>query len=421
MIIPIKKYIPYFLCIPVLGFLIMEALGNGDFKVFLEAAKLVGAGKTPYHQWIFISEGNYAYYYYSPLWAVILIPFSHLPNFFSNLTWLLANTWFLYRIWILLTKFIDLQNLSKKQITWLLFLCILLNARFILYNFGMIQMTIFLLWGAMESLRLIRIKKFLFGGMLLALVINIKVLPILLIPYLIYRKELKGTLSTLFFSLLFLFLPCLVLGWSTNLHLLSDWWRVINPDNAEHLLEPEIGPHSLTALIPALLMKTVGTLPFSRNIFNLDLFTTTCILNAVRIGLFLFTFYFLRWSPFRHAKSGFHEIYELSYIFLLIPLIFPHQQKYAFFLASPALFYISWFIITNYRPATRATTKTRYFIIILLLFLSFVLMTLSSDGIIGRYLNQITQHYKTITYGALLLIVVLILCSPMHIEKRKLK
>lgn len=135
----IKKYAPYFLGILVLGFLIIESLGNGDFKVFLEAAKLVAAGKNPYHVWIFISEGNYAIYCYSPLWALILIPFSYLPNFIPNFIWLVANTWFLFRIWMLLTKYVDLQEMSKKQVMWLLSISMLLNARFILYNFGMIQ------------------------------------------------------------------------------------------------------------------------------------------------------------------------------------------------------------------------------------------------------------------------------------------
>lgn len=411
------KLITYLLCVLVLGFLIIEALGNGDFKVFLEAAKLVAAHGNPYHVWI----GNYALYFYSPLWAIILIPFSYLPNVIPNFIWLLANTYFLYRIWILLTKFIDLQNLSKKQVKWFLFLCILLNARYILYNFELIQMTIFLLWGALESLILFRNKKYLSGGALLALIINIKILPIVLIPYLIYRKELKGALSTLFFSMIYLFLPSLYLGWSTNLYLLSEWWSVINPNNTEHLLEPDLGVHSLTALIPSLLTRTNGVLPYSRNIFNLDFETTTYILNAVRTGLVLFTLYFLRWPPFKLVRSKFSEIHELSYIFLLIPLIFPHQQKYAFFLASPAFFYISYFLIYNFQSRIRIINKKTSYLIIILLILSFALMTLSTDGVIGRNLNKIAQHYKTITYGATILIIILIICAPRRIEKRTIE
>jgi hypothetical protein len=401
----------------VLTFLILTALGNGDFKVYLEASKLIAAGKNPYHLWIFISEGNYAFYFNSPLWAIILIPFSYLPSFITNLIWLSANAFFLYRIWILLIKYIDFKSLSKKQANWLLLLSFILSARFILYNFEMIQMTIFLLYGALESIFLFRCKKFLIGGALLALIINIKILPIVLIPYLIYRRQWLASWSTLVFSILFILLPGMILGWSANLFLLSEWWAVINPINSEHLLEADLGLHSLTALLPSLLTQTNGVLPYSRNIFNFDFKTTVCILNIVRTGLIIFTLYFLKWPPFRPTKSLFNEIYELSYIFLLVPLIFPHQQKYAFLFAIPAIVYICYFVVVNFNSATRKTNNSKYYGIIILLTVSFTLMTLSTDGIIGRTLNLITQHYKTITYGAIILIIILITCPPNWMKK----
>ena len=87
----IRQYIIFVLCILVLIFLIINACGNGDFKIFLEASKLIAAGKNPYHLWIFLSEGNYAYYFNSPLWAIILIPFNYLPPFVTNFVWLSAN------------------------------------------------------------------------------------------------------------------------------------------------------------------------------------------------------------------------------------------------------------------------------------------------------------------------------------------
>ncbi len=408
----IRPYVLVVGCILALIYLILIALGNGDFKVFLEASKLIAAGKNPYHLWIFISEGNYAYYFNSPLWAIILIPFSLLPSFIPNFIWLSANAFFLYRIWILLIKYFDFGSLSKKQVNWILLLSFILIARFILYNFEMIQMTIFLLYGALESLFLFRSKKYLSGGALLALIINIKILPIVLIPYLIYRKQWLASLSTFGFSILFVLLPGIILGWSANLFLLSEWWAVINPINTEHLLESDLGLHSLTALLPSLLTQTNGVLAYPRNIFNFDFKTTVCILNIVRAGLIIFTLYFLKWPPFRSAKSLFNEVYELSYIFLLIPLIFPHQQKYAFLLAFPAIVYICYFVVVNFNSPTRIINSKKYYGIIILLVISFSLMTLSTDGLIGRTLNEITQHYKTITYGAIILIIILIICPP---------
>jgi len=402
----------------VLGFLVRIATGNGDFKVMLEAAKLVATHKSPYHVWIFVSEGNYDFYFYSPLWAMMLIPFSHLPNFIPNLLWLLANTWFLYRVWILLAEFTDPSVLTQKGKRWVLALCILMSVRYILYNFEMIQMTIFLLWGALESLRFFRHNRYLAGGALLALIINIKILPLVLIPWLIYRKEFKGAACTMCFSLMYLLIPALFIGWQANLHLHSEWWKMINPMNPEHLSESDPGLHSLTALIPSLLTKSQGGLPYPRNLFNLEAATAASVLQGIRVLLILLTLAFLKWPPFIRARSGLHELRELSYLFLLIPLIFPHQQKYAFFLALPAIFYLSYFIIRTL-TAREAEGKTGPpALVMALFFLSFALMTLSTDSVIGRSLNLVTQHYKTITYGALLLLVLLAACSPEHFEKQ---
>jgi hypothetical protein len=414
----IRQSIPYFLGALVLGFLIKTSMGTADFEAFLAAAKMVAAKKIPYHEWLFISKGNYDLYFYSPLWATLLIPFSYLPSFIPNLLWLLANVWFLYRVWRLLSAFVEPHRLTKPQESWLLVLCIVMSARFIMYNFEMMQLTIFLLWGALESLNLFHKNKYWAGGMLLALVINIKILPVVLVPYLIYRREWKGLLYTLLFSGIFLFLPVLYTGWAFNMDLLAGWWSVINPFNAEHLSEADLGMHSLTALIPALLTKTEGALPWSRNILNLDAGMVTMILNLVRGVLILFTLFFLKWPPFRRVRSGLHELRELSYLFLLIPLIFPHQQKYAFFLAFPAFFYLSFFVVTNFNPLTRTLKQGTFTAMILLTILSFILMTLSTDSLIGRNLNEITQHFKTITYGAILLIVILILCPPGRMEHK---
>jgi hypothetical protein len=85
----IRKILPYLLGLLFLAFLIRQAMGNGDFAVFLEASKLVRSGINPYDKWIPISEGHACLYFYSPLWALLLIPFSSLPNFIPNFLWLL--------------------------------------------------------------------------------------------------------------------------------------------------------------------------------------------------------------------------------------------------------------------------------------------------------------------------------------------
>jgi hypothetical protein len=264
----------------------------------------------------------------------------------------------------------------------------------------------------MESIRLFRKDKVIVGGIILALAINIKLLPIVLIPYLIYRNYFKAIASFSFFSLVFLFFSAIFLGWSKNSFLLSEWWNVINPSNSQHLIETELGTHSLSALIPSLLTETEGEIDIRRNVFSFGSESAILILNIVRAFFVTFTIYFLKWPPFKRNNSKLFQIYELSYLVLIIPLIFPHMQKYAFVLSIPALFYLSHFVVLNFRNGKSTVNAWRMNTILILIFLSFVLMTLSTDGLIGRNLNDITQHFKTITWGALLLVVALILAKP---------
>ena len=411
----LNKYFLAVLAVSVLIFLIKEAMGNGDFKVFLEASKIVLAGNNPYNNWIFISEGNYCLYFYSPLWTVILSPFTALPSFIPNFIWLAASCYFLYRSWVLLKQYINVAEWSEKQGRWLLILTLLMSIRFILYNFQMIQMTTFILWACLESLHLIRQKKIIGGGLLLALVINIKILPIVLIPYLIYRSYVRAAVSVILYSFVLLLLPALFVGWTQNLLLLKEWWSVINPAHTEQLIETELGVHSLTALIPSLLTKTENKLNFYVNLFEVGSVTTIYILNAIRLFLIFLTLYFLKWPPFKKASSRIQELRELAFILLLIPLIFPHQQKYAFLLAIPAQFYLSYFMVKYYSCKNSIIHKPRWFFLLFTVCFSFILMTLSSDGLIGKNWYTLSQHYKLITWGALTLIVSLIMLAPKRI------
>jgi len=391
-----------------IAFLVREAQQFGDFKVYLEAAKLISENKSPYNTWIPISEGHACLYFYSPLWAFMLTPFIDMPYFIPNFIWLVLNVFFLFRIFNILLSYIEDNNLTKKQKNWILFLTLLLSARFILYNFDLIQMTLFLLWGLLESWRLVRHSHFILGGMLLALVINIKIMPLVILPYLLCRGYFKGLISTLLFSLVFMFLPSIFTGWDDNLKLISDWWSAINPSRSEHLIESELGPHSLTALIPTLLLETSGELPYVRHFTTVSYETAIMILNITRVVLIALTLFFLKRPLFKPANHRIQELREMGYILLITPLIFPHQQKYEFVFAIPALFYIIFFIFQGHLNKTTTSTPTAWRFVILLVSLSFLLMTISTDGIIGKELNKITQHYKTITWGALLLVLAMI-------------
>jgi len=413
-----KKWFRYFLFALVAGLLIfsvIRALKPSDFSVYLEAGNYLKNGQNPYGEWLFVSEGNYCKYFYSPLWALILIPFTYFPPFIPSFIWLLGSIFFLYRIAVLLRLYAHIQRLNPQLERWVFMGVLVCSARFVLDNFAMVQLTIFLVWSSLEALRLMQSKNWVYGAALLPFAINVKLLPLVLIPYLLYRGHFKATTVILLFSVFYLLVPALFLGWEMNTLLLQGWFDVINPSNAEHTLETELGPHSLTALIPTLFSKTDGILDLNRNLFSFSLQRAITVLQIVRLALILLTLYFIGKRIFRPAETALHELYALAYIFLLIPLIFPHQQKYAFFCLVPTFYYIFCFLA--YTVETHTGIKRRKTAVCVLLAISFVCMTLTTDGFVGRDLNEVFQHYKLITYGALLLIPALMLAHPKFIQR----
>lgn len=411
------QYTKLFLVLVLVAHAFMQVTNAGDFKVFLDAADVLKQGQSPYHIW-FVHHN--CIYLYSPFFATLLIPFSSLPQVLVNLLWILANLFFTYRCFQLIRKYLPPVFSKPWQNELLLLIPIVCVLRFWLYNIELLQMTLFMLWCMLESLDQFEKRNYWLGGFLLALGINIKLLPLVLLPYLLIRRHEKAFVPIFLFSLVFLFFPALFFGIDFNNQLLHNWWVEINPSmGKQYSMETDLGPHSLNALVPSLLMKTNGDYPLTRNVMDLSPPTVMLILNTIRASLILLTLYFTGTRPHK-AASNLQTARELSYIILIIPLIFPHQQKYAFFLALPALTYLMWYLIEVHKRKFATVSKTRWRMIIVLLVAAFVLMTLTTDGLIGLQLNQISQHFKLVTYGALVLGVALVMAPVKHIEREKL-
>ncbi|MHB8206719.1 glycosyltransferase 87 family protein, partial [Mucilaginibacter sp.] len=250
-----------------------------DFEVFVYAGGKLINGQNIYTP-PFIQNLQY---YYSPLCALLLSPFAKLPIVIPQILWIFCSCYFLYRIWVLSTEYFDVSVLTDKQKQWWLFLSLLLAIRFILIDIGFVQMTMFLLWATLQSLKCFKQRQNIAGAALLALAINIKLLPLAFVFYLIYRSQFKAAIFTCLFYVLYLFIPAIYLGWDRNMSLMHDWFALINPANKEWTIEAEDGPSSLVALIPVYITKTTGVLTFKRNFLNLSFSQVSLILNIVRL------------------------------------------------------------------------------------------------------------------------------------------
>lgn len=375
-----------------------------DFDIFLQAA-----ADLPRRENIYTAtyQGHH-HYYYSVLFALILQPFTALPPYWVKAVWLALNIVMILRIWQYCSKTLRpyTQFSARKHAAWIL-LCVTGCSHFLRDNFQSCQLTVCMLWLTLEGLALVRKGKPAPAAALLALAINIKLLPLVVVPYLLYCGRLRTVVWLALFYIGSLWLPAAVLGADYNATLLTTWWALVNPTNAEHVIDvSEKGLHGLSTLLPIYLMpdaEPYPMLPLRRHIAALDAREVMQVLLYVRLVLAGFTLWFLRRLPFRPARDRAQELWEISYILLLVPLIFPHQQGYAFFFAAPAIVWIAACLLQD------GIRHPRMLCASILFALSLLAMNIAFWFDLYR---TFFDHFKVLTFGALLLIVLLAICTP---------
>ncbi|MEO8734049.1 MAG: glycosyltransferase family 87 protein, partial [Flavobacteriales bacterium] len=164
-----------------LAFLVAEYSRGGDLAIFMAASKALWEGKDIY------TNTYYAgfHYLYSPLFAVLIHPLTVLPIAVSGTIWKALSFLMIARTYWVMRRTFQLKEERIQLVLILSFLAVLLP---IYSNTHLIQLSAFLLWAILESLDLIfRRNMKVAGAALLALVINIKLLPLAFLAYLIYR------------------------------------------------------------------------------------------------------------------------------------------------------------------------------------------------------------------------------------------
>lgn len=402
-----EKILLSFLVFLCLFLSVSSAFDGGDFDVYLEAAYKLYHGQNPYLP-PYAKDGMG--YSYSPFFIMMLIPFT--SNYFvTELAWCLLSFFFVYRSFRIFSFYLDIKFANRSTYLVYVILLVILSYQFLSNNIGMIQVTPFLMWIMLESIFQIQQKnRNVSGGLLLGIGINIKILPIVMLGYLFYRGYFKSFLIAIISFILLFFAPTPFWGLDYNISILKDWWIIINPTSAEHQVETGIGTHSMVAFLPVYLSDTVGQLPYSRNILDLDLNVAIIVTNIVSALLVVMSLLYFRSFPFIKEVSNKKTIWEVSFFLLLIPLIFPHQQKYAFLLVLPMTAYIVYFFFNTwdiYKGGSFYRMVLFVFIISMIVF-----SPIHGSDIIGKDLFKLSQHYRLITMSTLLMIPISLFCSP---------
>jgi hypothetical protein len=383
----------------------IEAQDRDDYFIYISGARDLFKGDNIYTN----IYNSWYHYLYSVFFAILLYPLSLLPFYLSKLIWLCASVYFLYRIFILVFSYFDLSSFTAKNKNLFILFSSLFCIRFINDNFHCGQITIFMLYLCLQGLALIENKKIVWGALLIALGINIKIMPIVLLPYLLYRKKSGAAALIVLFSISFIFIPSLFIGHARNMDLLKTWWGMMNPQNSEHILDVyERSFHSLSTFFATYFADTKPD-PYGYgtkiNIASLGVEKLGWLINGARLALMAGTLFFLRTLPFKNVTGNLHRLWEVSYLLAVVPLIFPHQHHYSFVFFLPATTYVLYYLFSS----REAISKNRFnfiFISMLLVFICFNLQLL-----IGAF-RPFLEHFKVITFGAIYFLFILAFCPP---------
>jgi hypothetical protein len=392
-----------------LALLLIESRTAGDLRIFLQASTDLFAGENIhtklYHEWY--------HYYYDGFFAVLIHPLTFLPVYWATFVWLVFNTILTFRIGWLVKTMLPTERLGPKGTKLFLILTCVIMFSLWHRNIHLGQMTIFMVYLCLEGYYRIDTGKPVLGGLLLAIGISAKVMPVMLIPYLIYRGYPKGAISALVLTVAILMAPAIFIGVQQNSFLLSERWQLINPTNSEHVLDvDEETFHSITTYLSVLLVKDAGGVyreDLPRHIMDVGMPTLKIAIAVARALLIIAALFFIRALPFQRTTDRLRKFHELSYVLLAIPLIFPHQQHYAFFFALPAIAYLVFHYVLRYTVIAPDEWKKQRSKIIA--FAMVVFFLLNSHFILGEF-RDLYDHYKTLTYGILLLILALYHARP---------
>ena len=375
---------------------LIEAEGRSDFDIYLMASKDLIQQINPYsHSYI---DGYY--YYYSILFAYLIYPFSFLGQYWRTFFWLLFNAYLLYKVIQQVGEFLDIPKLLSRESLVFYALLLLFNVRTIRENFHSAQVTILILFLMLYSLKYLVENKIWLSALLLGLAVNIKLLALPVVVYYFYRGKFKIVMYVVLFVVSMYFLPLLWMNSSFYYECMQQWWMNINPNNDKHLIDVEERSfHSITTLISTLFLAhppDMYALPIRRYIIDLDIQEVKLLIQIVRVILISSVLMIVRSFPFQKLENKHFLFFEWSYVVALIPLVFPHQQHYAFLLQMPSISILLYLAIHN-------RLNKIEMIGLVILFLCFNLKVL-----LGMW-NEYYDHYKILTYGGLITLVLMLL------------
>lgn len=358
--------------------------GMDDFDVFFHSGERLLNGENIYGPPHYYNLK----YFYSVLFAGIMGSIQALGINTVKWIWFVINTALFVRVFILLR--IHVFKTEKSSVLIFFFL-LLLFGKIVLVNYTFNQISVLILWTMFEAYHLLKKGHWVWAILILCLGINIKIMPIVLAPYIIVmgKKPFQIIGLGLAALLFFLYIPALFIGFETNQFLIGEWLKTLNPVSDIHVMQTyEYGFTDLSSMVTKFLSAEPVYLEPQVNIADLSKPSLFLITNAIRAAL-LGSVVYLAFKA-KHAVYGVDKGFVIAAGFMaLIPLCFPHQREYSFMFSMP-MFAVLMLMLAKLKSVSHY-----------ILFMVFIALTgnLVWVDFAGQTAVDIFKHYRLITMG----------------------
>ena len=281
-----------------------------------------------------------------------------------------------------------------------IFVPLLLSSRWLLANFEHLQVNILIFWLALGGLYLISTNREGLGGLALGLGAALKVMPIVFVPYLAYRRRWRAATLVTLAAAMYSLAPILIFGWSR-------YWNYVVAWRAE--VAAGWGVSAMNHSVFAMLDRVIGhgIMPFtSGDIDGLPESGSPWVTTAMLVILAAVAAHALGASRGPVQQGSWASLSEWSIVFIVAVLFGPVARLYYFvILLLPNVLLFAVWRAPSSEPAIRRLAA-------LALFVPFVLGTLTSPELVGDRLSAAFEMSSVLTLAILVALSCLLWLRP---------
>ncbi len=222
-----------------------------DFQVYYGAASELISGETPYGQAFGVSSGIYKY---SPIALLIFMPFALLPYKLASSLFYFLIAGVLVYVMTHLFRLTEKLFINKIYDGWAMVLVTIVLSDVFGRELHLGNINLLLLGLYLLAYRQMSKRRSILAGVLMGMGILFKPHFVIVIPWLIVRREWK-TATWLGIGVVGgLFIPAISLGWTGNMNLLADWYGALTIHNVD-LVD---SPNTLFGIINSFILQPIG-------------------------------------------------------------------------------------------------------------------------------------------------------------------